>query len=102
VKCLGGGGMFPGKDPPCWLCHRLQLSGTIKGWFKGQSLNFFLHLMWWWLLFWLEAIRIIQLQLRCLKEVSGITELRLSALYPSYHLGSLYTIIKNEFVAWHQ
>jgi hypothetical protein len=39
------------------VCHRLQLLGEIKGWFKGQSLNFFLHLIWWWL-FWLEAVRI--------------------------------------------
>jgi hypothetical protein len=38
----------------------LQMLGAITGWFKGQSLNFFLHLMWWWLPFWLEAIRITQ------------------------------------------
>jgi hypothetical protein len=28
-------------DPPCCLCSRLQLLGAIKGWFVGQSLNFF-------------------------------------------------------------
>jgi hypothetical protein len=29
-----------------------QLLGATKGWFLGQSLNFFLYLVWWWLLFW--------------------------------------------------
>jgi hypothetical protein len=27
--------------PPCWLCCGSQLLGAIKGWFVGQSLNFF-------------------------------------------------------------
>jgi hypothetical protein len=31
----------PGLDPPCWLCSGLQLLGAIKGWFEGQSLNFY-------------------------------------------------------------
>jgi hypothetical protein len=35
------------------------LLGGIKGWFKSQS-EFHVHLMWWWLLFWLEKIRITQ------------------------------------------
>jgi hypothetical protein len=26
---------------PCWLCCGLQLLGETKGWFEGQSLNFF-------------------------------------------------------------
>jgi hypothetical protein len=26
-----------GLDPPCWLCSRSQLLGTIKGWLLGQS-----------------------------------------------------------------
>jgi hypothetical protein len=55
---------FPGPDLPYWLCSRLQLSGAIKGWFQGQSLNFFLHLMWWQLLLWLEAVRITQVWLK--------------------------------------
>jgi hypothetical protein len=45
-------------DPPCWLCSGSQVLGAIKGWFEGQALNFFLHLMWWLLLFWLESVRI--------------------------------------------
>jgi hypothetical protein len=36
----------PGLDLTCWLC-RSQLLGAIKGWSVGQSLNFFLHLIWW-------------------------------------------------------
>jgi hypothetical protein len=31
----------PELDPPFWLCSRSQLLGAIKGWFVGQSLNFF-------------------------------------------------------------
>jgi hypothetical protein len=69
-----------GLDPPCWLCHGSQLLGAIKGWFEGQSLNFFLHLMWWQ--FWLEAVRITQVWLQRLREVFGVTELRLSAFVP--------------------
>jgi hypothetical protein len=41
-KRKGQGAFFPGKDTPCWLCHAgyfWQL-GTIKRYFKGQSLNF--------------------------------------------------------------
>jgi hypothetical protein len=45
-----------GLDFPFWLCHRSQLLGAIKGWFEDQSLNFFQHLMWWKLLFCLEAV----------------------------------------------
>jgi hypothetical protein len=52
---------------PCWLCHGSQLLGAIKGWFEGQSLNFFLHLEWWQLLFWLKAVRITQLWLQCFR-----------------------------------
>jgi hypothetical protein len=44
-------GGFPGLELLCCMWHRSQLLGTIKGWFKGQSLNFFLHLMWWQLFF---------------------------------------------------
>jgi hypothetical protein len=29
----------------CWLCSGLQPLGAIKGYFEGQSLNVFLHLM---------------------------------------------------------
>jgi hypothetical protein len=59
-----------------------QLLGAIKGWFEGQSFNFFLHLMWWQLLFWLEAIRITQVWLQHVREVFGVMELRLSASIP--------------------
>jgi hypothetical protein len=31
--------------------HQVQLLGAIKSWFVCQSLNFFLHLAWWQLLF---------------------------------------------------
>jgi hypothetical protein len=48
----------------------------------GSVFEFFLHLMWWQLLFWLEAVRITQVWLQCLREVSGVTELRLSASVP--------------------
>jgi hypothetical protein len=60
---------FLGLDPPFWLWSRLQLLGAIKGWFEGQSLNFFLHLVWWQLLFWLEAVRITQVWLQRPREV---------------------------------
>jgi hypothetical protein len=49
------------------------------GWFKGQMFNFFLHLMWWQLLFWLDAVWIAKVWLQYLREVFGVTELRLSA-----------------------
>jgi hypothetical protein len=42
-KIVVGENGFP--DLPCWLCHGSQLLGATKGWFEGQSLNFFLHLM---------------------------------------------------------
>jgi hypothetical protein len=54
---------------PCWLCSGSQLLGAIKGWVLGQIWNFFLHLLWWQLLFWLEAVRIPQEWLQCLREV---------------------------------
>jgi hypothetical protein len=46
--------------------------GATKNCFKGQSLKFYVYLMCWWFLFWLEAIRITQVQLPHLK----VTELR--------------------------
>jgi hypothetical protein len=58
-----GGLFFSRLDIPWWLCCMglLWLLGGTKGWFNGQSSNeFYWHLMWWWLLFWLEAIRITQ------------------------------------------
>jgi hypothetical protein len=58
-----------GLDPPCWLCSELQLLAATKGWFEGQSLNFFLHLVWWQLLFCLEAVRFTQVWLQHLREV---------------------------------
>jgi hypothetical protein len=67
-----------GLDLPCWLCSVLQLLGAIKGLFEGRSLNCFLHLVWWQLLFWLEAVRIIQVWLQYLREVFGVTEPGLS------------------------
>jgi hypothetical protein len=65
-------------DMPCYLREAwvLPLLGAIKDWFKGQSLHFFLHFMWWWLLFWLGAMRITHVRLKCLKEVLEITERR--------------------------
>jgi hypothetical protein len=57
----------------------LQLLGAILWWFEGQSLNFFLHPMWWKLLFWLKAVRITQVWFQYLREVFGLSELRLSA-----------------------
>jgi hypothetical protein len=71
---------FLGLDPHC--CHELQLLGANKGWFEGQSLNFFLHVMWSQFLFWLEGVRITHVWLQCLKEVFGVMELRLSASVP--------------------
>jgi hypothetical protein len=62
--------------------HGSKLLGTIKGWFEGWYLNFFLHLVWWQFLFWLEAARITQVWLQCLGEVFGVTELGLSASIP--------------------
>jgi hypothetical protein len=38
--------------------------------------------MWWWSLFWLGAIRITQVWLQCLKDVSDVTELRRSDFPP--------------------
>jgi hypothetical protein len=72
---------FPRVGPVFLLCCVSQLLGAIKGWFECQSLNFFLHLMW-WQLFWLEAVRITQVWLQHLREVFGVTELRLSAALP--------------------
>jgi hypothetical protein len=48
-KRNGQGAFFPGWDMPCWLCHVVlfQLLGAIKSCFKGQSLNFIVHLMSW-------------------------------------------------------
>jgi hypothetical protein len=40
-KSPWGRRVFPGLDPPCWLCHVSQVLGPIKVWFEGQSLNFF-------------------------------------------------------------
>jgi hypothetical protein len=77
----------PGRDPPCWLCSWLQLLGAIKGWFVGLSLNFFLHLVWWRLLFWLEAVRITQVWLQLLREVLESPRLGFLLLYLSCHLG---------------
>jgi hypothetical protein len=79
---------FPGLGLPIWLCSGLQLLGAIKDCFEGQSLIFFLHLVWWQLLFCLEAVRITQVWLQHLKEVFGVTELGFLLLYPSHHLGS--------------
>jgi hypothetical protein len=90
----------------CRMCHRqvwswhssgspallavrgLQLLSAFKGWFVGQSLNFFLHLMWWWLLFWLEAVRITQVWLQLHREVLESWRLGFLLPYPSRHLGS--------------
>jgi hypothetical protein len=36
---------------------------VIKGWFVGQSLNCFLHPVWWQLFVWLEAVRTTQVWL---------------------------------------
>jgi hypothetical protein len=78
----------------------LQLLGEIKGWFEGQSLNFFRHLMWWQLLFCPEAIRITQVWLQHLREVFGVMELRLcfhiqvAILDPT---DFKYTFIENDF-----
>jgi hypothetical protein len=67
--------------PPCWLL------GTIKGWFVGQSLNFFLHLVWWQLLFWLQEVRVTQVWLQLLREVLESHRLDFLLPYPSRHLG---------------
>jgi hypothetical protein len=79
---LWGRRVFLGPDLLCWLCSGLWLLGAINGWFVGQSLNFFLHLVYWQLLFWLEAVRVTQVWLQLLREV------RLLFMYPCRHLGS--------------
>jgi hypothetical protein len=52
----------------------------------GHSLNFFLHLVWWRLLFWLEAVRVTQVWLWLIRLV--LESWRLGFLLPSCHLGS--------------
>jgi hypothetical protein len=56
--------------------------------FKGQSLNFYLHLTWWRLLFLLGAIRITQVWIQ-VKEFSDVTELR--DLNPSPPLATIFS-----------
>jgi hypothetical protein len=78
----------PELDPPCWLCTRVQLLDEIKGWLVGHSLNFFLYLVLWQLLFWLEALRITLEWLQCLREVLESWRLGFLLLYPGHHLRS--------------
>jgi hypothetical protein len=54
------------------------LLGAIKGSFVGQSLNFFLNLVWWWLLFWLESVSYPGVASTS-QGGFGVTEVRLSA-----------------------
>jgi hypothetical protein len=61
----------------------------------GLSLNFFLHLVWWQLLFWLEAVRVTQVWLQLLREVLESWRLGFQLLYPSCHLGFLLDISIN-------
>jgi hypothetical protein len=70
------------------LCSGSQLLGAIKGWFVGQSLNFFLHVVWWKVLFWLEAVRITQVWFHCLRGILESRSLGFLVLFLSCHLGS--------------
>jgi hypothetical protein len=54
----------------------------------GQPLIFFLHLVWWQLLFWLETVRITQVWLQYLREILESQSLVYLLLYPSHYLGS--------------
>jgi hypothetical protein len=55
------GGFIPRADMPSWLCHaRIFLAVWCNcRLFKESVLEFYVHLTCLWLLFWLEAIRII-------------------------------------------
>jgi hypothetical protein len=72
------------------VCSGSQLLCAINDWFVGQSLNFFLHLVWQQLLFCLEAVRIIQVWLQSLREVLELWSLGLLLLYPNRPLRSPY------------
>jgi hypothetical protein len=54
----------------------------------GQSLNFFLHLVWWQLLLCQEAVIVTQVRLQLLREVLESCGLLFLLLYHSHHLGS--------------
>jgi hypothetical protein len=76
------------------LCGGFQLLGVIKDWFVGQSLNFFLHLVWWQLLFGLEAVIITQVWLQHLREVLESRSLGYLLPYPNcLHGSSLHVLL---------
>jgi hypothetical protein len=67
----------------------LWLLGAIKGGVKHQSLNFYLYLMWWQLLFWLGAIKITQVYSYVTRRFLGSWSLGFLIPYHSCHSVSL-------------
>jgi hypothetical protein len=86
---------FPGSGPTLVDMPQIAAVRYNQRLIWGSIFDFFfLYLMWWQILFWLEAVRITQVWLQCLREDFGVTEFNSVEYggfllpYPSCHLGS--------------